>query len=173
MLNLQAARLMLYLKHLGGIQPPPKWQIETCTSGASLKNDNWWHHSSPLNSLKTVSAKFCHRSFLARQQKKTYDGKILPSLHGKILPSLHKASTANQTILQVSYIRNNAKFVCLSSGLSMPKDNMFFAAILILRRWRNYGKRESIWSLCYQVMKEEALGVIINFLKHFLQLVYK
>ena len=37
----------------------------------------------PLNSPKTMSAKFCHRSFLAQQQMdgKSYDGKILPFLH--------------------------------------------------------------------------------------------
>ena len=49
---------------------------------------------SPLNSPETTSAKFCLRSFLARQQKETYNGKTLLSLH--------YVSMANQTILQVS-----------------------------------------------------------------------
>ena len=51
----------------------------------------------------------------------------------------------------------------LSFGLSMAKDNMFFGTILILSRWRKYTKRESIWSLCYQATKEEALWLKLSF----------
>ena len=50
----------------------------------------------------------------------------------------------------------------LSFGLSMLKDNMFFSTTLVLQRWRNYSKQELIWSLCYQVMKEEALGLKLS-----------
>ena len=82
---------------------------------------------------------------LAWQQKETYDSKILQSFDDK--------SNYLTSVLD----KKNAKLVCLCFGLSMPKDNMFFATFLILQRWRNYGKQASIWSLCYQVIKEEAL----------------
>ena len=106
-------------------------------TGLGTTSAPWQAEPSPLNSPKTMFTKFCYCSFSTWQQKETYDSKIL-------------------LLLDKSWWQIKLSVFLLA----YPCQKITFSAtILILQRWRNYGKQESIWSLCYQVTKEDALGL--------------